>query len=68
MGLGDWQENKGKLPHGIGYLVHEAEAAGVKFGIWIEPEMVSPKSDLYTKHPDWVIRQPNRPDVVFRNQ
>jgi len=67
-GLGDWQENKAKLPHGIGYLVKEAEAAGVKFGIWIEPEMVNPKSDLYTKHPDWVIKLPNRPDAVFRNQ
>jgi alpha-galactosidase len=67
-GLGDWQENKAKLPHGLGYLVQEAEAAGVKFGIWIEPEMVNPKSELYTKHPDWVIKLPNRPDAVFRNQ
>lgn len=67
-GLGDWQENRAKLPHGLGYLVKEAEAAGVKFGIWIEPEMVNPKSELYTQHPDWVIRLPNRPDAVFRNQ
>lgn len=67
-GLGDWQENKAKLPHGLGYLVQKAEAAGVKFGIWIEPEMVNPKSELYTKHPDWVIKLPNRPDAVFRNQ
>jgi alpha-galactosidase len=42
-GLGDWQENKKKLPSGIGYLVKEASNAGVKFGIWVEPEMVSPK-------------------------
>lgn len=67
-GLGDWQENVKKLPHGIGYLVKEAAAAGVKFGIWVEPEMVNPKSDLYQKHLDWVLRQPERPEVYFRNQ
>ena len=48
-GLGDWQETKTKLPHGLGYLVEQAEAKGVKFGIWIEPEMVNPKSELYEK-------------------
>lgn len=67
-GLGDWQENRAKLPDGIGYLVKEAENNGVKFGIWVEPEMVNPKSDLYLKHPDWVIRQPKREDHLFRNQ
>ena len=67
-GLGDWQENVKKLPHGIGYLVQEAKKEGVKFGIWIEPEMVNPKSELYEKHLDWVIRQPQRPEVYFRNQ
>ena len=67
-GLGDWQENVRKLPHGIGYLVKEAKAAGVKFGIWLEPEMVSPKSELYERHPEWVIRQPERPEIYFRNQ
>ncbi len=67
-GLGDWQENVKKLPHGIGYLVKEAEKAGVKFGIWIEPEMVNPKSELYEKHLDWVIRQQDRPEVYYRNQ
>lgn len=67
-GLGDWQANKQKLPNGISSLVKEAEANGVKFGIWIEPEMVNPKSELYEKHPDWVIRQPNRPEKYFRNQ
>jgi len=67
-GLGDWQENVKKLPHGIGYLVKEAQKEGVKFGIWIEPEMVNPKSELYENHTDWVIRQPNRPEVYFRNQ
>ena len=67
-GLGDWQENTKKLPHGIGYLVKEADKAGVKFGIWIEPEMVNPKSELYENHLDWVIRQPERPEVYYRNQ
>ncbi len=67
-GLGDWQENVKKLPHGIGYLVKEAKKEGVKFGIWIEPEMVNPKSELYEKHLDWVIRQPDRPEVYMRNQ
>ncbi|MDR6944323.1 alpha-galactosidase [Mucilaginibacter pocheonensis] len=67
-GLGDWQENKQKLPNGISSLVKEAQANGVKFGIWIEPEMVNPASELYTKHPDWVIKQPNRPEKYFRNQ
>ncbi len=67
-GLGDWQENKKKLPNGIGYLVEEAEKAGVEFGIWIEPEMVNPKSELYEQHQDWVIRQPDRREFYYRNQ
>ncbi|TDD96576.1 alpha-galactosidase [Flavobacterium cellulosilyticum] len=67
-GLGDWQENKKKLPSGLGYLVKEAKKEGVKFGIWIEPEMVNPRSELYEKHLDWVIRQPERPEIYYRNQ
>jgi alpha-galactosidase len=67
-GLGDWQENKAKLPHGIGYLVKRATEKGVKFGIWMEPEMVNPKSELYEKHPDWILKLPNRPEDYFRNQ
>lgn len=67
-GLGDWEVNRSKLPDGIPYLVREAEKAGVKFGIWIEPEMVNPKSELYENHPDWVIRQEERPEIYFRNQ
>lgn len=67
-GLGDWEENEKKLPHGIGHLVSEATNEGIKFGIWIEPEMVNPKSELYEKHLDWVIRQPERPEKYFRNQ
>lgn len=67
-GLGDWQENKAKLPDGLGYLVKQADSKGVKFGIWIEPEMVNPKSELYEKHPDWILKLPNRPENYFRNQ
>ena len=67
-GLGDWQENIKKLPHGIGHLIKEAKKEDVKFGIWIEPEMVNPKSELYEQHIDWVIRQPERQEVYFRNQ
>ncbi|MDE1192329.1 MAG: alpha-galactosidase [Arachidicoccus sp.] len=67
-GLGDWQENKKKIPNGIASLIKEANADGVQFGIWLEPEMVNPKSELYEKHPDWVIRQPKRPEYYFRNQ
>ncbi len=67
-GLGDWQVNKQKLPHGIGYLVKEAEKNDVKFGIWIEPEMVNPESELFRNHPEWVIKQPNRPAKLYRNQ
>lgn len=67
-GLGDWQENKNKLPNGIASLIKEAQNDGVKFGIWVEPEMVNPKSELYEQHPDWVIRQPKREEYYFRNQ
>jgi alpha-galactosidase len=67
-GLGDWQENKSKLPNGIGHLVQEAAKKGIKFGIWLEPEMVNPKSELYQKHPDWILRLPNRPENLGRNQ
>ncbi|HMR83451.1 MAG TPA: alpha-galactosidase [Niabella sp.] len=67
-GLGDWQANKKKLPDGVPYLVQEAGKQGVKFGIWIEPEMVNPKSELYEKKLDWVIREEKRPEILFRNQ
>ena len=67
-GLGDWQENRTKLPNGLGYLVKEADSTGVKFGIWIEPEMVNPKSELYENNPDWILKLPNRPEHYFRNQ
>ena len=67
-GLGDWQVTKDKLPQGIPYLVRKAKENGVNFGIWIEPEMVNPKSELAEKHPDWLIQLPSRETYYFRNQ
>ncbi len=67
-GLGDWDANRKKLPDGIPFLVKSAKEAGVKFGLWIEPEMVNPESELYEKRKDWVIREPDRPEIYFRNQ
>ncbi len=67
-GLGDWEVMRSKLPGGIPALVQSAKEAGVKFGIWIEPEMINPKSELFEKHPDWAIQLPNRETYYYRNQ
>ena len=67
-GLGDWEETACKLPNGVGRLVEEAHKKGIKFGIWIDPDMVYCKSELYEKHKDWVIHLPNRDEYYFRNQ
>lgn len=67
-GLGDWEPTHQKLPGGLKALVDSAKQAGVKFGLWIEPEMVNPKSELYEKHPNWVIEQPNRDTYYYRHQ
>lgn len=67
-GLGDWQTNKAKLPRGLGYLADYAESKGLKFGIWIEPEMVNPKSELAERHPDWIVQSPGRDKIAMRNQ
>jgi len=67
-GLGDWQVNTNKLPHGLSYLAAEAKRRGVNFGIWLEPEMVNPASDLFEQHPDWAIRQPHRELELSRSQ
>ena len=67
-GLGDWEVTHNKLPGGIPALVKAAQDAGVKFGIWIEPEMVNPKSELFEKHPEWAIHLPNREIYYYRNQ
>jgi len=67
-GLGDWQVNTNKLPHGLSYLADEAKKRGIHFGIWIEPEMVNPSSDLYLNHPEWAMQQPHRQPDLSRNQ
>lgn len=67
-GLGDWVVNRGKLPSGIDGLARRVTALGIGFGLWIEPEMVNPDSDLYRAHPDWVIGIPGRHRTLSRNQ
>lgn len=66
--LGDWQVNEDKLKGGLKYLVDEVNKLGMKFGIWLEPEMVSPDSDLYREHPDWAFAIPGRQGSLARNQ
>ncbi len=66
--LGDWFVNEQKLPGGLSYLVDQVNQLGLKFGIWMEPEMVSPDSDLYRAHPDWAIAVPGRTAGLCRNQ
>ncbi len=66
--LGDWQVNENKIQGGLPELVKQVNALGMKFGIWFEPEMVSPDSDLYRAHPDWVIHVPGREPARCRNQ
>jgi alpha-galactosidase len=64
--LGDWQVDRQKLPHGIEGLIADAGKHGISFGIWIEPEMTNRISELYEKHPDWVIKAPRRDAVQGR--
>ena len=66
--LGDWVVNEEKLPGGLSGLAEEINRLGMKFGLWFEPEMVSPDSDLYRKHPDWAIAVPGRTPGRARNQ
>ena len=66
--LGDWQVNEIKLEGGLKHLVEEVNKLGMKFGIWFEPEMISPDSDLYRQHPDWAIQIPGRVGSLSRNQ
>ncbi len=67
-GLGDWTVNPEKFPNGLKPLIDKVESLGMKFGIWVEPEMVNPDSELYRNHPDWVYHFPNRPRTESRNQ
>ena len=67
-GLGDWFVNKNRFKDGLGPFVERVKRTGVKFGIWVEPEMVNPDSDLFRAHPDWCIRCPDRPMSYSRSQ
>jgi alpha-galactosidase len=67
-GLGDWYPNSEKFPHGLKPLINKVHALGMDFGLWVEPEMVNPDSDLYRKHPDWVMNFAGRPRSEARTQ
>ncbi|HEY8998347.1 MAG TPA: alpha-galactosidase [Edaphobacter sp.] len=67
-GLGDWYVNQQKFPQGLKPLIDKVHSLGMDFGIWVEPEMVNPDSDLYRKHPDWVLNFTGRPRTEARNQ
>ena len=67
-GLGDWQINAKKLPEGIDHIASYAHSKGLKFGIWIEPEMVNADSDLFRTHPDWILQVPGRTPCHGRYQ
>ena len=64
--LGDWEVDKSKLPEGIEGLLRDAKKHGIKFGIWIEPEMSNTVSELYEAHPDWIVKAPKRDAVLGR--
>lgn len=66
--LGDWTVNENKIKGGLKHLVDEVNKLGMKFGIWFEPEMISPDSDLYRAHPDWAIQIPGREPGLSRQQ
>ncbi len=66
--LGDWLPNKDKLPNGLDGLIRRVNDTGLKFGLWIEPEMISEDSDLFRKHPDWALRVPGRKPTLGRSQ
>ncbi|KPI17985.1 Alpha-galactosidase [Actinobacteria bacterium OK074] len=67
-GLGDWTPNPDRFPNGLKPLADYVHALGMRFGIWVEPEMINADSDLYRAHPDWVQFQPGRRRTEFRNQ
>jgi len=67
-GLGDWYVNPQKFPHGLKPVIDKVHSLGMDFGIWVEPEMINPDSDLYRKHPDWAMQMPGRQHTEMRNQ
>lgn len=66
--LGDWQENRSKLPGGVKQLADKINALGLEFGIWVEPEMVNEDSNLYRAHPEWAVRVPGQSHAEGRHQ
>ena len=66
--LGDWVVNEKKLPGGLKYLADEVNKLGMKFGLWVEPEMVCPDSNLFRAHPDYALQIPGRPPMLSRTQ
>ncbi len=67
-GLGDWWPDQAKFPNGLKELSDWVQALGMDFGLWIEPEMVNPDSDLYRQHPNWILHYPDRQRTLARNQ
>ena len=67
-GLGDWWPDPVKFPHGLQPLIQNINQLGMDFGLWIEPEMVNPDSDLYRAHPEWILHFPTREPTLARNQ
>lgn len=67
-GLGDWEVNRDKFPNGLKPLIDGVNALGMDFGIWVEPEMVNPRSELYEKHPDWTYNYETRTPSLLRHQ
>lgn len=66
--LGDWYEHETKFPSGLANFIDKVKAKGVNFGIWIEPEMINPDSELYRAHPDWAMSAPGRSRLLSRHQ
>ncbi len=67
-GLGDWWVDSGNFPNGLGPLANHVTGLGMEFGLWVEPEMVNPDSELYRAHPDWALSIDGRPQLTARNQ
>lgn len=67
-GLGDWWPDEKKFPRGLAPLIETVNRLGMDFGLWLEPEMINPDSDLYRTHPDWILRFPTRKPTLGRNQ
>lgn len=66
--LGDWHEDRNKFPDGLASTAQRVRSLGMKFGLWVEPEMISPVSALYAKHPEWCMGVPHRPPSLARHQ